>query len=246
MRVALAALLAVLAIAPAAAAAPWRPDVEAAERYATQRAGVVTFAVRTKTGRWGHLRARRTQAASTVKSLLALAYLRRQSTRRRALTTRDHRLLGPMIRRSDNGTATAVRNLVGYPRLERVAARAGMREFATAPLWGASLTSARDLARLFWELERLTPRRHRRYLMRLHRTIVPRQRWGVGAAQPPGWDLYFKGGWGDGSGTVDHQGALLVRGKRRVAFAITTTRNPSHEYGKATLKGVARRLLRGL
>ena len=82
--------------------------------------------------------------------------------------------------------------------------------------------------------------------MRLHRTIVSSQRWGVGAARPRGWDLYFKGGGRDGSGSVEHQGALLVRGRRRVAFAVTTTSSPSHAYGKATLAGVARRLLRGL
>ncbi len=64
--------------------------------------------------------------------------------------------------------------------------------------------------------------------------------------QPSGWALYFKGGWGSGSGAVDHQVALLRRGTRRIAVAIMTTSSPSHEYGKGTLEGVARRLLRGL
>ena len=27
---------------------------------------------------------------------------------------------------------------------------------------------------------------------------------------PPGWHLYFKGGWGSGTGWVDHQTALLT------------------------------------
>ena len=35
--------------------------------------------------------------------------------------------------------------------------------------------------------------------------------------------------------------ALLRRDGRRVAVAIMTTANPSHAYGKATLRGVARR-----
>ena len=40
--------------------------------------------------------------------------------------------------------------------------------------------------------------------------------------------------------------AQLRRGDLRVSVAIMTTGNPSHEYGNATLEGVAKRLLRGL
>ena len=40
--------------------------------------------------------------------------------------------------------------------------------------------------------------------------------------------------------------ALLRRDTRRVAVAIMTTSNPSHPYGKATLRGVSVRLLKGL
>jgi hypothetical protein len=58
--------------------------------------------------------------------------------------------------------------------------------------------------------------------------------------------LYFKGGWGSGRGLVDHQVALLTRGDQRVSLAILTTGQDSHDYGKATLRGMAARLLRGL
>jgi hypothetical protein len=64
--------------------------------------------------------------------------------------------------------------------------------------------------------------------------------------RPRGWALYFKGGWGSGTGWVDHQVALLRRGRRRVAVAILVTSSPSHAYGNETLRGVAARLLRGL
>jgi hypothetical protein len=40
--------------------------------------------------------------------------------------------------------------------------------------------------------------------------------------------------------------ALLKRRHRRVALAIFTESSPGHAYGKRTLRGVARRLLRGL
>ena len=82
--------------------------------------------------------------------------------------------------------------------------------------------------------------------MRLLNRIVRSQRWGIARARPQGWALYFKGGWGDGDGEVDHQVALLRRGGQRVAVAIMTTANPSHAYGKETLRGVAARLLRDL
>ena len=72
------------------------------------------------------------------------------------------------------------------------------------------------------------------------------QRWGIARVRPPGWALYFKGGWGSGTGWVDHQVALVRRGRRRLSVAILVTSSPSHEYGKETLRGVAARLLRGL
>jgi hypothetical protein len=63
---------------------------------------------------------------------------------------------------------------------------------------------------------------------------------------PDGWRLYFKGGWGSGTGAVDHQVGLLRRGDYRVAVAILTVDDGSHAYGKATLRGMAKRLFRGL
>ena len=55
--------------------------------------------------------------------------------------------------------------------------------------------------------------------------------------------MYFKGGWGSGTGAVDHQVALLVRGEERIAIAVLTADNGSHAAGKKTLEGVFRRLL---
>jgi hypothetical protein len=82
--------------------------------------------------------------------------------------------------------------------------------------------------------------------MHLLHSIVPSQRWGIAKARPRGWRLYFKGGWGTGTGRVDHQVALLRNHGHHVALAILTEFDPSHTYGKQTLKGVAARVLRGL
>ena len=87
--------------------------------------------------------------------------------------------------------------------------------------------------------------RHRSYAMRLLRSISPADRWGIGELPLPGWKLYFKGGWGYGTGLQDHQVALLTRGCARVSLAVLTMYDGSHPYGKATLKGIFARLLRG-
>jgi hypothetical protein len=152
-----------------------------------------------------------------------------------------------MIRRSDDGAASQVTYLVGARRVEHLARVARMRDFRFNPvIWGTSQISPRDQARLMHRLERYVPGRHRRFALRQLAHIVPSQRWGIGRAAPSRWALYFKGGWGGGSGWVDHQVALLKHGPLRVSLAIFTYLNPSHAYGKQTLRGVAARLLHGL
>ena len=111
---------------------------------------------------------------------------------------------------------------------------------------GLSSIDVADQTRFFLHIDRYVPRRHRRYALRLLGSIVPAQRWGIARVRPRGWALYFKGGWGSGTGWADHQVALLRRGRRRLAVAILITSSPSHEYGKETLRGIAARLLRGL
>jgi hypothetical protein len=234
--------------APAAASTPpdWAPDVRSARAYAEQRLGEVSFAVRTQ-GRLYGVGVRRTvPAASVLKAMLLVAYLRHPEVRDRPLVEADLDLLAPLVRWSDNVAATRVRDFVGNDGLEVLARRVGMHAFEPAPIWGLSRIDAADQTLLFLHLERFVPTRHHATALRLLRTIVPSQRWGIARVRPPGWALYFKGGWGSGSGAVDHQVALLRRGEHRVAVAILTTSSPSHEYAIETLRGVAKRLLTGL
>jgi Beta-lactamase enzyme family len=223
----------------------WHPDVAAARRYAERRAGEVAFAVVDPRGRLrGHRMTATAPLASVFKALLLVAYLRMRDGER--LSTADRRLLAPMVRRSDDVAATRVRDRLGRRRIEHVARAARLRSFRHHPVWGMSRADPRDLARFMFRLDSLVPGRHRAYARGLLATVVPPQRWGVARVVPPGWRLYFKGGWGSGTGLVDHQVALLERGRRRVALAIFTRFNPGHSYGKRTLRGVAIRLLRGL
>ncbi len=236
--------------APAAGApaeATWAPDVAAARAFAAERRGSVSFALRTPGRAYGHRATRSARSASVVKAMLMVAYLNRRDVRSRPLRASERALLAPMIRRSDNPAANRAYALVGTPGLERVARAARMRAFRSGgPFWGSSRITAADQARFFLRVDTRIAVRHRAYGMGLLRSIVPSQRWGIGKARPAGWALYFKGGWGSGTGEVDHQVALLTRGGERVSVAILTTDNPDMAYGNATLRGVAARLLRGL
>jgi Beta-lactamase enzyme family len=178
--------------------------------------------------------------------MLLVAYLERRDVRHRRLRGGDRRLLGPMIRVSDNDAATAVYDRVGPGGLRRVARRAGMRRFATHPVWGGCQVTARDQARFFSRIRRLVPERHRDYALGLLRRIVSYERWGIPHGRPAGWRVYFKGGWfNDDDGWRVHQAARLERGGRRIAVAVLTRGNPSLGYGAATISGVTGRLLRG-
>lgn len=240
------AVVALLAFLWPAQAQAWTPHIAAASKWANTRQGSITFAVRTDEHLGGRGIDRQVPSASVFKAMLLTTYLRRSSVRDRDLTEADRALLGPMIRRSDNVAATRVRDIVGNAAVVRLAHRVGMTRFRIAQVWGLSQITARDQTRYFLHIECFVPKRHRRYAMRLLRTIVPSQRWGFAQVIPDGWTLYFKGGWGSGTGAVDHQVGLLRRGDERVAIAVLTLNSPSHDYGKATLRGVAKRLLRGL
>ena len=232
---------------PAAAPVAWRPDVKAALAYVHERKGSVRFAVRTEKRVWGYRPTDGVHSASVVKALLLVAYLDDPRVRSRPLRTADHRLIDPMIRRSDNAAATRVLAFVGPQRVRATASRVGMRRFVLNRIvWGGSRIDASDQTRFFLHIDAHVVPRHRATAMHLLRTVVPSQRWGVARVRPDGWRLYFKGGWGSGTGLVDHQVALLRHGTDRVAVAVLTTGDPDHAYGQQTLRGVFARLLRGL
>ena len=241
--------LAVVGAPPASASTPlrpWRAHVHEAAAYVAKRAGTVSFGVRTRRGLRGVGVERTVPSASVVKPMLLVAYLRRPGVRGRRLRPDERALLGPMIRRSDNAAASRVCNIVGTRGLARLARHARMRRFHATRPWGLTTIDVADQTRFLLHIDRQVPRRHRRYALRLLGSIVPSQRWGIARVRPRGWALYFKGGWGSGTGWVDHQVALLRRGRRRLSVAILITSSPSHAYGNETLRGVAARLLRGL
>lgn len=244
----LAAALAMLAADPPAVAAEgpvkahdWGERMAKARGYARARAGRVSFSIRAPGLRRSH-RGRTTYAsASVVKVTLMAVYLRQR--RDVALSGGERRALRRMIRRSDNAAATRIRDRVGNEALEAFARKVGMGCLATAPSWGSTRICSRDQALLMARLSKVLPRRHRGFALRQLRRIVPRQRWGI--PEVTGWTPYFKGGWyEDAGGWRTHQIALLeAPDGRRLALAILSSGQPTRNYGRATIRGVAKRLI---
>jgi len=225
----------------------WKPRVRKARRYARSRVGRVTFsAVDMKGRRSAFDGSHSVPMASTFKVMLMVAYLRQPSVANRKLRDSDHALLKPMIRQSKNDPATRIRDMLGRGPIEALARKARMASFRWHSIWGYCRTTARDQALFMRNLRRFVPERHRHYALHQLAQIMPSQRWGVGAVNLPGWKIHFKGGWGSGSGAVDHQVALLTNGRHRIGVAVTTEANVDHEDGKAALRGVFTRLLGGL
>jgi hypothetical protein len=218
-------------------------DVASARAFAEGRAGTVSFAYLDTRGRLhGYQLNRRYRAASLVKAMILVAYLRRVSWGQLPLDRYARARLGPMITVSDNIDANWAYERIGRgPTLNALARRTGMTHFAAAGDWAYSLTSARDQVLFFARMERLTPPAYRPYALGLYRRIVPAQRWGIPRAAPD-WRLTFKGGWFE-SRHLWHQVALLERGRTRLVLAILTDRSPNDVYGQATIEGIARRLL---
>jgi hypothetical protein len=255
-RASIALAAAIAAVLPAASvdanvtgkeARKWKPDMAAARDYAESRIGDVGFAVFDIKGRLHHEGGGgRAHMASTFKVMLMVAYLRQDHVEDRPLTSEERNLIRPMIRRSANQPATAIRDMLGRGPIEALADRARMKHFQWNDIWGYCKTSARDQAFFMRNLRRYVPEKHWDFARRQLTHIIPAQQWGVGQADPDGWKLLFKGGWGAGTGAVDHQVAMLRRHKRRIGVAVLTEGNPTHEYGNQTLEGVFRRLLRDL
>jgi beta-lactamase class A len=223
----------------------WHPDMQAAVTYAHTRAGDIAFSVRTDGRFYGYRPNHVEWSASVVKAMLMVSYLDRPGVADRRLNSHDNSLLSPMITASNNVAADQVDEIVGGSGLDALARRVGMTRFeAVEPIWGETHITARDQTLFFLHIDRYVVARHRRYAMHLLASVIPSQRWGIGQLPQRGWTEYFKGGWGSGTGLLDHQVVLLKRGCARVAVAVLTMDDGSHTYGKQTLRGIFARLLR--
>ena len=256
MRRALVLLLLAFLLVPTAAGAgtsttpkPWEPGYKLAVKYAKHRRGIIGFALRTPSQRWVYHQLRTMPAASTFKTLALVAYLTK--ARHRDLNSHDKALLRPMITRSSDSATDQVVRYVGWGLIRAIAKKVPMYNFhPNTKIWGRSRIDAIDMANYMLHIDDFMPERHRAYGLKLLASVIGPQRWGIGQVRPKGWHLYFKSGWGLGTGWVDHQVVLLTKGDMRVSVAVLQYKignsKAAHAYGKDSLKGLFSRLLKGL
>lgn len=233
-----------------AATAPRFPaskNVTAAASYLSTRAGVKAFAVIDNRGKLAGVNVRlRFHSASTVKSMLLVAYLQMLAAEHRGLTDSSRDLLYPMIHSSSNEAATAVLEAVGETRLNAVAREAGMRDYEPGgESWGFTEISAADMARFFLIQDSLIPHQFDGYARWLLSTIEPSESWGIPAIARPEFQVFFKGGWLPEIEGLVNQVARLERPHDTFAMAVLSRGDPSMAYGEETIEGVTARLLGG-
>jgi hypothetical protein len=214
-----------------------RAQLRRARRWAARRKGEVAFAVLDDRRRLrGEGQDVQMPSASLSKAMLMIAVLRTE----KALDVATVATLRSMVTASDNDAADLVYARVGSAGLLDVARAARMTRFVPG-YWAQARVTAADQARLFFRLDRVVPRRHRRLARSLLSSIVPWQSWGAASvARRAGLRVWFKGGWRT---DVVHQAALVEGHGRREAVAVLTRGSPSFRYAVATVEGVARRLL---
>lgn len=224
---------------------PSATRVRAAERYVARRAGRKAFAVDDDRGDVEGLDIHsRFHSASVVKSMLLVAYLRMVARAHRPLDDDDRGVLYPMIHSSDNDAATDALDAVGEAALNRVARDAHMTSYVPAGgTWGFTEVSAADLARFFYNQDKLIPRRFDGYARWLLSGIEAGESWGIPAVARPEFSVFFKGGWLPEIEGLVNQAARLERPGIKFALAVLSTHDPSMEYGEQTIEGVTARLL---
>jgi hypothetical protein len=224
---------------------PSATGVRRAQRYIARRSGRKAFAVVDDDGRLRGFRLRsRFHSASVVKSMLLVAYLRKLAHEHGSLDEDSKGLLYPMIHSSDNDAASDVLAIVGEAALNRVARDAHMRDYEPGGgTWGFTELSASDLARFFFHLDGLIPRRFDDYARWLLSSIEASESWGIPAVARPEFRVYFKGGWLPEVEGLVNQAARLERPGITFSLAVLSTHDPSMDYGEQTIEGVTRRLL---
>jgi hypothetical protein len=231
--------------APTPQTLPLASSFHRARKWLAGRKGYTALAVVDSSGRLrGWHTDRQFISGSVTKAMLLVAYLRSHDS----LTADERDVLARMIELSDNRAADVIYGHTGGDGgLHTVGHLAGMRDFvADRGFWGFAMISAADQARFFFGMDRLVPKQHRAFARHILSNLIPWQRYGlVRVARWKGWQSFTKGGWRSGlhGGRLIHQVSRLERDGATIAVAVLTDGQPSRKYARATIQGVALRLL---
>jgi len=91
-----------------------------------------------------------------------------------------------MIRSSNNDDAQQIFDHRGSGRTPRAGDTGRHDPLRHQAVWGETSITARDQTRFFLHIDSYVTARHRSYAMRLLRSVIPPQRWGVGELAPRG------------------------------------------------------------
>ena len=209
-----------------AGADPFTPALQAdvASRYAGHH--VTATAHDTRTGCTWHLNpGTRVTTASVVKVEVGAGVLLRAQRQNRSLTAGEQARLWPMITESANPPTTELwASLGGAAGMAQLDRTFGLRETTQAsPSWGITSTTAADQVHLLRQVVLgeggILDAAHRAPLVRAMGSVVPGQRWGVGAGAPAGTVVRLKNGFAGSAccawrvnsvGVVEHVGGPLV------------------------------------
>ncbi|MFN8037712.1 MAG: serine hydrolase [Acidimicrobiales bacterium] len=145
---------------------------------------------------------RRNTTASVFKISMMGEVLLTAQDQGRGVSAHEDQLIWPMISRSDDASTNQLLSEAGGPAaMNAFYARTGMGATRTAGwVWGAdTTTSARDQVELTRQLLGDRPgtfsASSRAAATHYFGTVVPEQRWGIGAGLPAGWSFLLKNGF---------------------------------------------------
>ncbi|MBI2862173.1 MAG: hypothetical protein HYX89_05075 [Chloroflexi bacterium] len=195
------------------------------------------------------------EMASVVKVLILLEVLDQAAQEHRYVDEAELHLLWPMITESDNDSATKLWNQVGGgPAINNYLRRIGVSGIApyNGPYWGTSIASARSISLVFAKLAfgDILDEPSRKLALTLLQRVIPSQRWGVSSAaegQASHRDAVgLKDGWypDDAGWRVNSAGFIVPSSGDEPSYtiAVMTNRQPTWNYGKATIGEVASRI----
>ncbi len=209
------------------AADSWAARGRAAGVIADARPGLVSFAVLDASGAVvaSHNADNKVSAASTIKAMILVGYLRQPDVALRELGQSETAAMTRMVTASSNTDATTMLGDIGWDSMQELADEAGMGDgfVPDTRRWGLTDITAASMATFFYRIPDLVPQRHRQFALNLFSQIIPGQRWGMPQVTPTGWSWHIKGGW---ISRVVNQIGSFTRGTEEFTVAITVEGEP--------------------